>query len=256
MNQAGVVLYKYSEFVSGQLVRRYKRFLADVIIRNENKEQQVTVHCPNTGPMTGLLDRELAPVMLSISNNKKRKYAHTLEQIEIEDGLNVGVHSALANTFANSILEAGLIESIGQPSKIKKEVKCNDSRIDFVAESETGDEWFVEVKSVTLAQKLVNGSKIALFPDTVSERAQKHMRTLMDLQSSGQKSMCLYIVQRPDCACFAASKEKDPDYAKLVEKAQEMGVALVAVSVYYDPQQYGIVLGKTLPVELQYDLEV
>eukprot|EP01023_Acetabularia_acetabulum_P065499 TRINITY_DN8683_c2_g1_i5.p1 TRINITY_DN8683_c2_g1~~TRINITY_DN8683_c2_g1_i5.p1 ORF type:complete len:285 (-),score=35.56 TRINITY_DN8683_c2_g1_i5:197-979(-) len=253
--KSAIVLHKYSECVSGQLVKRYKRFLADVLVNTGAQQKQVTVYCPNTGPMSGLLQRELAPVMLSVSDNKKRKYAHTLEWIEVEDGIHVGAHSAIANTLAFQILDNNLIDQIGTPKTIKKEVKMGKSRLDFVVEDERGDEWYIEVKSATWALHTTQGKKIAVFPDTVSERAQKHMAALMDIHDKGLKSMCLYIIQRGDCATFSPSQEKDPEYAKLAKQAYEAGVQFVAVSVKYNSVVNQVEYFKKVPVVMQYDLE-
>eukprot|EP01024_Parvocaulis_polyphysoides_P023461 TRINITY_DN2167_c0_g1_i7.p2 TRINITY_DN2167_c0_g1~~TRINITY_DN2167_c0_g1_i7.p2 ORF type:complete len:226 (-),score=12.76 TRINITY_DN2167_c0_g1_i7:68-745(-) len=199
--------------------------------------------------------RELAPVVLSVSKNKRRKYQHTLEQIEIEDGTNVGVHSALANTLASKILEGGMIDQIGLPKEIKREVKIGKSRLDFMVQDEHQQEWYIEVKSVTLAQENLKGGKVALFPDTVSERAQKHMHTLIDLTKQGYKGMCLYIVQRCDCSFFAPCKEKDPVYADIVKQAQAAGVELVAVSVKFNSQLNQIQFNEIISVALQYELQ-
>eukprot|EP01026_Neomeris_dumetosa_P035424 TRINITY_DN2838_c0_g2_i1.p2 TRINITY_DN2838_c0_g2~~TRINITY_DN2838_c0_g2_i1.p2 ORF type:complete len:266 (-),score=28.09 TRINITY_DN2838_c0_g2_i1:471-1268(-) len=250
--------------VGGQLVKRYKRFLADVIIHDaesgkKSKQQQqdyqtVTVHCPNTGPMTGLLDRDLAPVVLSKSKNLRRKYRHTLEQIEVEDGINVGVHSALANKLAYQIISNGILQQIGSPQSVQKESKLSDSRIDFLVEDEKGEEWYIEVKSVTLARNTSEGKKIALFPDTVSERAQKHMKALIDIRKKGFKSMCLYLVQRPDCVLFAPYKESDPTYAELAAQGQNEGVVLVAMDVSFDATLFEIRFGKSIPLLMSYKL--
>lgn len=154
-------IYSYeSPLYSAMLIRPYKRFLGDVELTTDaiasSEQNPITVHVPNTGPMTGLLDNLPAPVKLSKSNSKTRKYAYTLEWI-LDDtsqgvpGTWVGVHSAKANAFVGSILDSrSLIGLLPEYDGYQKEVKFGSSRIDFQLNSKTGKPCLVEVKSVTM----------------------------------------------------------------------------------------------------------
>ncbi|OQR88860.1 sugar fermentation stimulation protein [Achlya hypogyna] len=229
---AGRVVAAYPRLVQGQLLKRYKRFLADVQLAND---EVVTVHCPNTGPMIGLLDLPLAPVQLSISDNPKRKYAHTLEHIQVENGSAlewVGVHSTSANGMVGTALRNGWLPEVVENrtiTKIQAEVKhTQHSRIDFVVETEGPKTFYIEVKSVTLAMP---GQK-AVFPDTVSTRAQKHIEELISFQSKQSskdiQSTVLFLIQRRDCESFAPSVAHDAAFAKLCAEAHGAGVAFFA----------------------------
>ncbi len=240
------VIFVYENLVLGKLVKRYKRFLADIELENGDV---ITVHCPNTGPMIGLLDLPKAGVILSLSNNPKRKYAHTLEMIQVDNGKDlvwVGVHSAQANQMVGAALRNGwMSEVVGNRkiTNIKAEVKhAHNSRIDFVVEtqgesSKDQKTFYVEVKSVSLAIPVVNQpSKLcAVFPDTKSTRAQKHVEELIDLQKRKKdiQTIIVFLIQRNDCTLFAPSATHDPAFAALCEKAtaEEGGVHWFAYDI-------------------------
>jgi sugar fermentation stimulation protein A len=151
-------LFKYDQLVAASLDTRYKRFLGDVRLANEqggdaSEAITTTIHVPNTGPMTGLLNALPASVLLSKSSSTTRKYAHTLEWIHA-DGVWVGTHSAKANTFIKVLLQAKAILELLPYDEIKAEVKYGSekSRVDFCLENEAGKRCLAEVKSVTLAE--------------------------------------------------------------------------------------------------------
>ncbi|KDO29011.1 hypothetical protein SPRG_06066 [Saprolegnia parasitica CBS 223.65] len=225
------IVYTYPRLVQGKLLKRYKRFLADIQLAND---EVVTVHCPNTGPMIGLLDLPLANVQLSVSDNPKRKYAHTLEQIQVHNGRGlewVGVHSMSANAMVGNALRHGwLPDVVGHAliTKITAEVKHTaHSRIDFVVETNGPKTFYIEVKSVTL--RMDNGR--AVFPDTVSTRAQKHVDELIALRASHGTSIqptIVFLIQRRDSTSFAPSTVHDPAFAALCASAKAAGVHLFA----------------------------
>lgn len=173
--QIARVVYQYPQLVEGILIKRYKRFLADVRLVDVPADEGLNspadrgdvitvVHCPNTGPMTGLLDRPLAPCWCSVSSSKGRKYPHTLEAIQPEEGKVtwVGIHSALANKIMYNILTEGLLSpQLGPLTSIRQEVALpgSKSRLDFLLTREGGLQLYVEVKSVTLAEKSEEGVK-------------------------------------------------------------------------------------------------
>ena len=162
-NEKLIPIYDYdTPLYSARLVKRYKRFLGDVELStgdkqlaNSDDKNVITVHVPNTGPMTGLLDNLPAPVKLSKSNSKTRKYQYTLEWIldtsRGGSGTWVGVHSAKANTFVGCILESrSLVGLLPDYEGYQKEVKFGSSRIDFQLHCKTGKPCLLEVKSVTM----------------------------------------------------------------------------------------------------------
>lgn len=222
-------LYQYPPLLSGRLVKRYKRFFADIELETG---EIVTAHCPNTGPMTGVY----LPgnwVQISPSNNPKRKLAYTWEMIEI-DNTWVGVNTALPNKVIKIALEQKIFPELApRYNKIRSEVpygKDKKSRIDFLL---TGDDEqlpiYLEVKNVTLTQ-----GKMALFPDTVTTRGQKHLRELIALTPDA-KAVMLYFINRADCTSFAPGDNFDPDYGNLLREAIAAGVQVLPYSFEITP---------------------
>lgn len=238
------LLFRYPDTLQGVFIKRYKRFLAEVrITGSSGREEVVVAHCPNTGPMLGLLDTPLPKCVLSRSDNPKRKCKFTLELMQApEDGVMVGVHSAKANVFVAKMLELNLVEGLGVYTEIKSEVvygKDKKSRCDFVLVGPLGERTYVEVKSVTYAQPY-DGARIGLFPDTVSVRAQKHVKELMRVVEESQGSAaCLFVVQRNDCSAFAASFSNDPEYSRLLAAARDLGVKIIAVAIDFVERENG-----------------
>mmetsp|Transcript_14437 Transcript_14437/g.31267 ORF Transcript_14437/g.31267 Transcript_14437/m.31267 type:complete len:347 (+) Transcript_14437:76-1116(+) len=245
----GIIVHEYQDMVPGQLVKRYKRFLADIQFQQPHHHSQdgeaaapepVVVHCPNTGPMTGLLDRPMAPALCSMSSGAKRKYRHTLEAVQPAPGSAwVGVHSALANKMVAEALRLGVLqEQVGPVQAVRPEVAYGQggkSRVDFMLTRPDGGLAYLEVKSVTLAEQYGSTTdKIALFPDTVSDRAQRHVQELTRMVQSGQEAICVFVIQRGDCSWFAPCWEKDPQYARLLGQAVEAGVKVVAMCCSLD----------------------
>ncbi|KAG2500560.1 hypothetical protein HYH03_001331 [Edaphochlamys debaryana] len=316
-----VVLHEYPTALRGRLVRRYKRFLADVLLgegpegaggeppgtaeaggsdgsgasggggaaaagaatgrsagmdgeapQAEAAAAVTTCHCPNTGPMTGLLDWPLAPVVLSVSSAPGRKYAHGLEMIQsCPGGAWVGVHSALANRLVGALLEGRRLPQLGEYGEVAREVPLGShgSRVDFMLTRPNGRRVYVEVKSVTLAEPYQASTtqptaeageavataaapgepaaaashtaadpgapRIALFPDTVSERAQRHVGDLMDAVKGGHEAACVFAIQRSDCGRFAPCVAADPAYAALVRQAAAAGVQVLALRLDLQP---------------------
>nr|CCA18075.1 sugar fermentation stimulation protein putative [Albugo laibachii Nc14] len=265
------VLYDYGELIKGKLIRRYKRFLADVVVSGLDPEI-ITVYCPNTGPMLRLLDTPEAPVLLSITKNAKRKYKYTLEMIHIDNGEKsvwVGIHSALANRMVEEALNMRLIPELGEYDSVLREVSfgMKKSRVDFVLKSNSNEAkqkmTYVEVKSVTLTysdSEQASDSNYAVFPDTVSERAQRHVAELIE-QVSRSRDQCassqlieaaiVFLVQRDDVEQFSPSVLHDPRFASLCLEAEKHGVLLLAFSrsiVEYAPNQYQAMLARRLPI--------
>ena len=171
--------------IKGKLVKRYKRFFIDIKL---NKEI-VTAHCPNTGSMKGLLDED-NQVFISKNNNPKRKLKYTLEVIKVKKRL-VGVNTHFANKIVHHGLSNNLIKEITNSDIIKPEVFFNkETRFDFFIKKNK-QKIFLEVKNVTLFRN----KKIAEFPDTITTRGSKHLKTLIDATKKGYKSYILFLVQ-------------------------------------------------------------
>lgn len=213
--------YPYPILYPGTLVKRYKRFLADIELTTGDI---ITAHCPNTGPMTGVCTIGHR-VWVSHSDNPNRKLSHTWEIIEVHDTVPtwVGVNTALPNRIMKSALEARLFPELGDYQTIRPEVKYGKggkSRIDFLL---SGGEKpiYLEVKNTTWAE----GDR-ALFPDTITERGQKHLQELMDVLPEARAVM-LYFINRGDCPRFAPGDRADPRYGQLLREAIANGVEVL-----------------------------
>ena len=225
----------------GRLIKRYKRFLADV--RFDDGEE-VTAHCPNPGSMLSVSDPG-STVWLSHSDNPKRKLAHTLELIETPGGL-VGVNPNRANELAREAIEAGKIAALAGYGAIRREVRYGvNSRIDLLLEDDGRPDCYVEVKSVTMRR---NGGETGLaeFPDAVTKRGAKHLGELSAMVAEGSRAVMLYLTQRADCRHFAVAADIDPTYANAFEAAAAAGVEMLAVCCTLDPE--GITVSESLEI--------
>lgn len=224
------LVYQYPPLIPGRLIRRYKRFLADIEL---DTGEIITAHCPNTGPMTGI-SIPGSEVQVSKSNNPKRKLSYTWEMIQIGSTW-VGTNTAIPNRVVKLALAEQLFPELADRySQIRTEVpygKDRKSRIDFLL-SGNDDQLpiYVEVKSVTLS----NG-KLALFPDTVTTRGQKHLQELIALVPK-TKAVMLYFINRGDCDRFAPSDTCDPQYGELLRIAVTQGVEILPYRFAISPQ--------------------
>lgn len=226
-------IYSYPLLLEGKLIKRYKRFLADIELTTG---EIITAHCPNTGPMIGV-STPGSLVLVSKSDNPKRKLAYTWEAIQVNESKPtwIGVNTGLPNKVIKLALEQKLLpELANRYDRVRPEVpygKDKKSRIDFLL---TGDDSqphiYVEVKSVTL-----NQGTIALFPDTVTTRGQKHLRELMAIIPSAQPVM-LYFINRGDCDSFAPGDRYDPEYGNLLREAIAAGVEILPYRFEITPQ--------------------
>ncbi|GFO60394.1 sugar fermentation stimulation protein [Geomonas silvestris] len=204
--------------VSGTLIRRYHRFLADVELEDGSI---VTAHTPNTGSMMGCAIPG-SRVALSLSPNTARKYRHSWELVEA-DGIWIGINTQLPNLLAREAIENGTISELAGYQTIRGEVPYGEgSRIDLFLTGPTGY-CYVEVKNVTLVDK-----GRALFPDAVSARGQKHLRELMGMVRQGHRAVNLFVVQRADGDSLSPADHIDPTYGKLLREAARSGVELLA----------------------------
>ncbi|MBF0187820.1 MAG: DNA/RNA nuclease SfsA [Magnetococcales bacterium] len=226
--------------LSGTLIRRYKRFLADVRLDDGT---EITVHCPNSGSMLGLN----APgnrVWISRSDNAKRKYPHTLELVEASQSIMidpdgkrtavespatlVGVHTGRTNALVREALEAGNIPSLAGFSSLRPEVRFGEeSRLDFQLKFSgigVSKDCYIEVKSVTLRL----GDTLA-FPDAVTKRGQKHLHNLREAVCQGHRAVILFVLQREDGEGFRPAHEIDPEYARTLSDVIHAGVECLAM---------------------------
>src|SRR5918992_1438578 len=186
-----------SRLIRGTLVRRYKRFLADVRLADG---EVVTVHCTNTGSMLGCMTPGSA-VLISRSANLNRKLAYTWEMVRINRAW-VSINTMHPNRLVAEAVAAGMIAELCGYETIRREVKVSaHSRLDLCLEGKSG--WgYVEVKNVT-----VSFDGAAAFPDAVSERATKHLKELMRLKRRGHRAVVVFVIQRHDCDCFRPADE-------------------------------------------------
>ena len=204
--------------IAARLVKRYKRFLADVVLENG---EETTVHCPNPGSMLGL-DQPGSTIWLSRSSNPKRKLPLTLEIVEVEGGL-VGINTMHPNRLVEEAIKDDVIGELTGYEKLRREVAYDKgSRIDFLLESEGRKPCYVEVKNVHLKR-----DKEAEFPDCVTARGAKHLEALERQVASGARAVTAYVVQRTDCAAFSLADDIDPDYAAAFAKARAGGVEML-----------------------------
>lgn len=223
----------------GTLLRRYKRFLADI----ETAEGELlTIHCPNTGSMKNCL-APAAPVWFSTSDNPKRKYPHTWEIATTPAGHLAGINTARANGLVREAIEAGRIASVANIDSLRPEVAYGNerSRVDFVA-ARGSEEIFIEVKNVTLCEQANQG----FFPDSVSIRGAKHLRELAQLVRGGKRALLVYCVQHSGIDSVAPARHIDALYADAYEDAVQAGVEVVALGATLSAES--ITLDRNLPV--------
>lgn len=226
--------------VSGTLLRRYQRFLADVRL---DDGETVTAHCANTGSMLGLKDPG-GRVWLSRSDNPKRKLAWTWELVEPAPGVLCGIHTGRANGLVQEALEAGLLPELAGYREVRREAPLGtDSRSDLRLDYGHGV-CHVEVKSVTAAAR----DGMGFFPDAVSVRAAKHLRELAARVAQGDRAAVVFCVQRPDVARVRPASHIDPAFAAALAQAAGQGVELYALGASVSPA--AIVLARRLEVQL------
>lgn len=218
-----VPLYTFPPLVEGRLVKRYKRFFAEVELTDGSL---VTAHCPNTGPMTGVCTIG-APVLLSESDNPNRKLPYTWELIQVDETW-VGINTNLPNKIIGLGLERRAFSELGEYIKIEREVPYGSqkSRIDYRLTRADGQQVYVEVKNTTWTDGKSN-PRTALFPDTVTTRGQKHLEELIEVVQSGQEAVLIFFINRQDCERFAPGSQVDPRYGKLFGQALEVGVKML-----------------------------
>ena len=227
-------MHFYPALEEARLLRRYKRFLADIELASG---EQMTIHCPNTGSMLNCM-KEGGKVWFSRSNDPKRKLPGTWEISETPQGRLACVNTGRANAIVEEALRAGVISELAGFTALRREVAYGEekSRIDFHLTFDTGPA-YVEVKSVTLG---FDGSDIAAFPDAVTQRGAKHLRELATLARQGLRAVQLYCVNLTGIEAVRPAEEIDPGYAIALRAAVLDGVEVLAYGVTLDGQQVRI----------------
>ena len=222
----------------GILLKRYKRFLADVRLRDGT---EITIHCPNSGSMLSC-SRPGSAVYISRSASPRRKYPFTLEMIK-EDSTWIGVNTSLTNHIVVEGIENGDIPELRHPDSIRREVKVSAaSRLDVLLTKGTRD-IFMEIKSCTLAV-----DSCAMFPDAVTSRGTRHLRELADLVKQGREGILFFLVQRLDANSFRPAAHIDPVYARTLAEVHSQGVRILVYQAEVLPE--GIRIVGALPFSL------
>lgn len=226
----------------GRLIRRYKRFLADVVT---DAGEHLCIHCPNTGSMLNCMG-EGARVWFQRNSDPKRKLPGTWELVETPQGRLACVNTARANRLVEEALLAGVIGELNGFTALKREVAygLENSRVDFRLDYPTGPA-FVEVKSVTLG---FADTAVAAFPDAVTDRGARHLRELAVLARQGMRAVQLYCVNLTGIEAVRPAGEIDPRYAAALRNAVAAGVEVLAYGVELSPEEIRLV--RPLPVIL------
>ena len=225
--------------VEGTLIRRYHRFLADVVLSDGTT---VTAHCPNTGSMQDCSEPG-RPVYLSLHDGPRRKCAYTWELIRMPSSL-VGVNTLVPNRLVRHAVACGQIPELDGYAAVRPEVRIGEnSRVDLLLQDERRGTCLVEIKNCTMV-----GDGIARFPDAVTARGLKHLRELAAQIGEGRRSVIFFFIQRMDAVAFQPADEVDPVYGRALREVVEAGVEILAYDVHIDLD--GIRLNRRLPCRL------
>ena len=231
--------FQLPPLIEGRLIKRYKRFLADIELDTGEK---VTAHCPNSGSMKGCAIPG-SQVWLSVSDNPKRKYKHTWELIKVPETM-IGINTLVPNKLVKQFIENGLIQELSGYDRVKAEVKTSrHTRLDLLLENEAGEKCYVEIKNCTLVEE-----GTAMFPDAVTVRGQKHLDELEHLVSLGHRGIIFFLIQRMDAKAFKPAAMIDKVYAEKLKKAVENGVEIIVRDTVINTQV--IQIRNIVPVHL------
>lgn len=223
---------------SGRLLKRYKRFLADIELHSG---EIITAHCPNPGAMLDIKDPGLPVWVSQVPDHIERKLRYTWEIVKAQGTL-VGINTMHPNRLIEEALKEKKIELLKDYTSFKKEVKYGkNSRIDFLLEREGAPSCYVEIKNVHLKR-----GEQAAFPDSVTARGAKHLQELSEVVAGGGRAVMLYCIQRSDCAEFTLAADIDPHYAALAREAVKKGVEMIAYTCTVTPEE--IKIAQQIPV--------
>lgn len=222
--------------IAARLIRRYKRFLADVRLPDGT---EAVAHCPNPGSMMDMADEGIK-IWLEPNDDPRKKLKYGWRLIEQDDGHFVGVDTGVPNRVVGPALLAHQIAGLPPYDAVRAEVKYADkSRIDFLLSDAV--DTYVEVKSVTLSRT----AGLAEFPDSVTARGAKHLEALTQMVAQGHRAVMFYMVQRTDCAALSLAADIDPAYAAAFARATKAGVQVLAYDCAIDPK--GVKLRRPVP---------
>jgi len=229
------------------LLRRYKRFLADV---RRADGSEITIHCPNTGSMKNcVLPGVEQPALMSDSGNSKRKYRHTLEALQVAHGHWAGVNTSRTNALVEEAVRAGRIPELSPHTGVEREVTFGDSRFDLALGERQQPHTFIEVKNVTLGPGPDDPDDgVIAFPDSVTERGQKHLQTLIQVVEQGHRAVLFFCVQHTGATAARPADEVDARYGALLRMALAQGVEVMAWRVSLSEKAF--VLENSLPLSI------
>lgn len=223
---------EFNGLVKGKILKRYKRFLADIELLNG---EVIVAHTANTGSMKTCWGPGW-DALVSYHDDPKRKLKYSLQMTHNGESW-IGINTSLPNKLAIEAIKNGVIKELKDYSDIRPEVKIGKSRIDILLSNTSNNKkCYVEVKNVTLKE----GENICSFPDAVSTRGQKHLQELIDLQDENTEAAMLYIVQREDVKKFKPANDIDPEYAELLKKAHDQGVKVLVYQCKLSPKEIKI----------------
>lgn len=226
--------------IPARLVRRYKRFLADVEL--EDTGRMVVAHCPNPGAMLGLQDEGMR-VWLEPNDDPKKKLKYGWRLAELPDGHLAGIDTSVPNRVVGEALGARLITEVSEWETIRPEVRyAEKSRVDFLLSGDGKPDVYLEIKNVHLRR----AGDLAEFPDCVTARGARHLDDLAAMVGEGHRAVMLYIVQRTDCARFDLARDLDPSYGEAFDRARRMGVEAICYGTEITTE--GVTLGAPIPV--------
>ncbi len=228
------------------LIKRYKRFLADIELPNG---EITTIHCANTGAMTGCATPNNR-VLYSTSDNAKRKYPFSWEISQTHCQNNICVNTLRANQLAEEALKNNVISELSGFTTLKREVKygSENSKIDFLLTYSKSQDAYVEVKSVTLLE-----GEQGYFPDAVTTRGQKHLRELIEMAEQGKRAVLLFAVLHSGIYSIKAAKHIDPKYHQLLLLAQQSGVEIIAYKAIFTEEDKQISISLTQPITVIFE---
>lgn len=230
----------------GILLKRYKRFLADVELPSGDV---ITIHCPNTGSMKNC-QQPRSRVWFTDSGNAKRKYPCTWQIVEVDGKFLVGINTGLSNGLVAEGIESGCVTELQGYTTIRREVPYGEqrSRIDLLLENQESDapRCYIEVKNVSLGL----GDGLGEFPDAVTTRGQKHLQELMHIKSTGDRAVLFFCVQHEGIDVVRPADAIDPAYGRLLREAVASGVEVMAYGAAFRLAEDSIALGKRVAVKL------
>ena len=226
----------------GKLIKRYKRFLADVKLETG---EIVTAHCANSGSMLSV-NEPGSEVWLSPAHNPNRKLRYTWELLRIGDAL-VGINTQHPNALVAEAVSGGAIGELTGYASIRREVKYGrNSRVDLLLEGDGRPPCYVEVKNVTMRRDLSAGAPVE-FPDAVTARGAKHLDELADMAEQGFRAVMFFLVQRTDGTGFRLADDIDPKYAERFAIARAAGVEVLCYGAAISPEEISV--DRPIPLE-------